>query len=235
MYSFNSRVRYSEINQNKQLDLYSIINYYQDCSTFQTEDIGKGFDYLCKMNRIWLMNAWQININRFPTMGEYITISTWAYDFKGMYGYRNFKITDCNNEVCSYANSIWVYMDTNLNRPAKITEEDISGYGSDEPYPMEYAPRKIEVPHALQCKEAFPVRKGSLDTNNHVNNGQYIKMAQEYLPDDFSIRQMRAEYKKSAMLGDIILPLIFQYENLYTVVLADTLQKPYAIIEFIGN
>jgi hypothetical protein len=43
---------------------------------------------------------------------------------------------------------------------------------------------------------------------------------------------MRAEYKNSAMLGDIILPMIFENENLFTVVLADVGQKPYAIIEF---
>lgn len=232
MYSFNSRVRYSEINQNKQLDLYAIINYFQDCSTFQSEDIGMGIDYLDKMNRVWLMNAWQINVNRFPSLGENITISTWAYDFKGMYGYRNFLITDSNNEVCSNANSIWVYMDTRQNRPVRVIEEDIRGYGSEEPYPMNYAPRKIEIPQPLTCKDEFPVRRNHLDTNNHVNNGQYIKMAEEYLPEGFPIKQMRAEYKKSAMLGDLILPMIFENENLCTVVLADTDQKPYAIIEF---
>lgn len=232
MYSFNSRVRYSEINQDKQLDLYSIINYFQDCSTFQSEDIGMGFDYLDKMNRVWLMNAWQININRFPSLGENITVSTWAYDFKGMYGYRNFIITDSNNEVCSYANSIWVCMDTKQNRPVKVTEEDIRGYGSEKPFPMNYAPRKIDIPKNLVAHEGFPVRKDNLDTNNHVNNGQYIKMAQEYLPAGFPIKQMRAEYKNSAMLGDVILPMTFENEHLYTVVLADAQQKPYAIIEF---
>lgn len=232
MYSFNSRVRYSEINQNKQLDLHSIINYFQDCSTFQSEDIGMGIDYLLKANRVWLMNAWQINVTRFPTLGENITISTWPYDFKGMYGYRNFLITDSNKEVCVCANSIWVCMDTLQNRPVKVSQEDIRGYGSEKPYDMNYAPRKIDIPSPMVVKEAFPVRKNSLDTNNHVNNGQYIRMAQEYLPEHVLFSQMRAEYKKSAVLGDVIFPMIYENEELYTVVLADADQKPYAIVEF---
>ena len=45
MYLFNSRVRYSEIDPNKKLDLAGIINYFQDCSTFQSESLNLGFDF----------------------------------------------------------------------------------------------------------------------------------------------------------------------------------------------
>ena len=85
MYSFKSRVRYSEVDNEKKMDMYSIINYFQDCSTFQSEDIGMGLAYLEKNKRVWLMNAWQIVVNRFPSLGEEITVSTWAYDFNSMY------------------------------------------------------------------------------------------------------------------------------------------------------
>lgn len=232
MYSFNSRVRYSEVDKDKKMDLYSIINYFQDCSTFQSEDLGKGLDYLEKNKRVWLMNAWQIIVNRFPTLGEEITTSTWAYDFKSMYGYRNFMIKDVNNEVAAIANSIWVYMDTESNRPVKVTDRDIRGYISEEKYDMEYAPRKIVIPENLITLEGFPVIRSNIDTNNHVNNGQYIKMAEEFLPTGFQIKQMRAEYRMSAVLGDVIVPMICNELNTYTVILASTDGKPFTIIEF---
>ena len=38
MYSFKSRVRYSELAADKRLSLVSIINYFQDCCTFEAED-----------------------------------------------------------------------------------------------------------------------------------------------------------------------------------------------------
>ena len=50
--------------------------------------------------------------------------------------------------------------------------------------------------------------KHHIDTNHHVNNGQYVQMAMELLPDDFRISQMRAEYKKAALLGDMVVPYI---------------------------
>ena len=40
MYEFNSRVRYSEIDHHGTLTLPALINYFQDCSTFQSEDCG---------------------------------------------------------------------------------------------------------------------------------------------------------------------------------------------------
>ena len=34
MYTFDSRVRYSEIGEDKKLTLNSLLNYFQDCTTF---------------------------------------------------------------------------------------------------------------------------------------------------------------------------------------------------------
>lgn len=235
MYSFNSRVRYSEVNKDKQLDLTSIINYFQDCSTFQSEDIGKGLDYLKKVNHIWLMNSWQIQINRLPNMGEQISICTWPYGFKSMYGYRNFLIKDSGDNVCAAANSIWVLMDTDTNRPVKIVENDMNGYCLEEKYAMEYAPRKIEIPAELHVQKEFTVIKSNIDTNNHVNNGQYIKMAEEYIPPHFKVNQIRAEYRLSALLGDMVIPKINVSDSLCTVVLANPSGSPYAVIELKGQ
>lgn len=47
-YSFDSRVRYSEIGEDRHLTLNGIINYFQDCSTFHSESLGVGMDFLSK-------------------------------------------------------------------------------------------------------------------------------------------------------------------------------------------
>lgn len=232
MYSFKSRVRYSEITQNKYMDLSSIINYFQDCSTFQSEDIGLGVDVLKTQERVWMVSSWQIIVNRYPKLGENITIGTWAYDFTSMYGYRNFIIYDEKNEVVAVANSIWILVDTYTGKPTKVLEENASPYGKEEKYDMVYADRKIPIPRSLDSKDSFLVVKSNIDTNRHVNNCEYIKMAEEYLPDDFIIYQMRADYKKAAVLGDTIFPSVSYQDNLCTVVLADESKRPYVVIEF---
>ena len=52
MYSFESRIRYSEVDQNQELSVTGIINYLQDCSTFQSEDLNLGITYLLSLIHI---------------------------------------------------------------------------------------------------------------------------------------------------------------------------------------
>ena len=42
MYTFESRIRYSETDSEGKLTIASLINYFQDCSTFQSQDLGLG-------------------------------------------------------------------------------------------------------------------------------------------------------------------------------------------------
>ncbi|MDF2541230.1 MAG: acyl-ACP thioesterase [Herbinix sp.] len=233
MYAFESRVRYSEVNPEGVMKPSSIINYFQDCSTFQSEDLGRGLSYLNSINRVWLMNGWQVEVNRFPNLGETIKVGTWAYDFKGFYGYRNFIMKDENDVVLTVANSIWVHMDTKTGRPVRVPEGG-GGYDLEPPYEMEYGARKIDIPEQLSDYLPFPVLKSNIDVYNHVNNGQYIKMAEEFLPEQFQVTKFRVEYRLSAVFGDIIVPKISSQPDCITVVLANSLDAPYSIIQFQG-
>lgn len=231
MYSFKSKIRFSEVDKDRKLELSSIINYFQDCTTFQSEDLNIGINFLNQQKRAWIMNGWQIIIDRFPTLCETITIGTWSYGFDSIYGYRNFVMKDEKNQLCIRGNSIWVYMDLEKYRPVKLTEDVTKLYVFEEKLDMDYAPRKIKLPDSLNPHDPFRVTKSQLDMYNHVNNSQYIKMAEDFLPEQFSVKQLRAEYKKSAHNGDEIYPLTYEADNQYTIVLADSNGNPYTIVE----
>ena len=94
MYSFNSRIRYSEVGGDKLLSLNGIINYFQDCSTFQSEELNVGVGVLEEQHRIWVLSSWQIVVERYPALCEEVRISTWPYYFQGFCGYRNFTMKD---------------------------------------------------------------------------------------------------------------------------------------------
>ena len=91
-YSFKGRVRYSEIGEDGCLTLPGIQNYYQDCCTFQSEEIGQGMEVLEERQRAWVLSSWQIVVNRYPGLGETIVASTAPYGFKGFLGMRNFTL-----------------------------------------------------------------------------------------------------------------------------------------------
>ena len=112
MYQFESRVRYSEVDSERHLTLPAVMDYLQDCCTFQSEDMNIGVEYLAEQKQAWVLSSWEIKIRRYPVMGEKICVETWPYAFKGFYGYRNFRITNGRGEKLVLANSVWVYMDT---------------------------------------------------------------------------------------------------------------------------
>ena len=89
------------------------------------------------------------------------------------------------------------------------------------------------MPAGFLPEESFTIQKHHLDTNHHVNNCQYIQMAMDYLPADFPLRQMRAEYKQQARLSDVICPEVSADADKVVVSLNDIHGEPYAVVEFI--
>ena len=179
-----------------------------------------------------MLSAWQVVVNRYPGMGEEIVVGTAPYDFKGFSGSRNFFMDTKEGERLAYANSFWTNLDLTTGHPAKLTDEDIAGYELSPKLDMVYAPRKISLPEQWEEKEAFPVQKHHLDTNHHVNNCQYVLMAEDFLPEGFAIRQMRTEYKRQAVQNDMIYPEVSYGEDKVIVLLNNEEKKPYTIIEF---
>lgn len=231
MYSFSARVRYSEVDESLFLTWPSILNLFQDCSIFQSEDLGIGVKFLKKEHRAWLLSSWQIEVSRFPKLGECLQVCTWPYDFKSMFGYRNFLLTDEEGTPLVVANSIWVHADTTTGRPTRVLPEISERYPMEPPYPMEYTARKIALPTEGTALEPISVAPAHLDSNHHVNNSQYVSMATAALPSG-EYKKLRVEYKKAAQLGNRIYPTAYLEPDGYTVSLADSEGKPYAIVAF---
>lgn len=235
MYTFESRIRYSETDSEGKLTIASLINYFQDCSTFHSEDLGLGLEYMRERQLVWVLSAWQIVVSRLPALGEKVITGTSPYDMKGFLGYRNFAMLDENRAYLAKGNSIWSLLDSRTGKPVAVLDEMVRGYGMEEKLEMEYAPRKIAVPREGALQEAVTVRKHHLDTNMHVNNQQFISIAMEYLPEGFPVAQIRAEYKKQAFLEDEILPRAAAEGDRVYVILEDRAGKPYAVVEFTGS
>lgn len=232
-YSFDSRVRYSEVDENGILSMESLIDYFQDCSTFQSEYLGCGLDYLKKQDLAWILASWQIIPVRMPALCEKITAATWPYEFREFFGMRNFLLTDEEGKTCAMANSVWVLLNISSQRPVRPDEEMLRLYGTDEKLDMHYASRKIRLPAGKPVAEKpFVIARHHLDTNHHVNNGQYIRMAMEYLPPSFTIGQMRADYRMQARLDDTVCPMVYQGEGSCTVALNGSGGKTFAVVEF---
>ena len=235
MYSFNSRVRYSECDDQGRLGVVPMINYLQDCSTFHCEDRGEGIRELGRQGFGWILAAWQIEVRRLPEYGENITISTWCYEMKRLHAMRNFQITDEHGEALVRADSQWFIYNLNENKVARIPDT--------QDYFLEDIPR-LDMPklaRKLKCegegRECSPILVSAqhLDTNQHVNNAQYVLMAIDALSElgvDAPLARLNVQYRSMARLGDTVVPRVYGCEDGHDVELNDDEGNTYAIVRF---
>lgn len=231
MYRYDSRIRYSEIGEDGKLTLTAAIHYLQDCSTFQSEDCGVGIKYLETAGKAWMLSSWRILLYRYPEFGERITVGTWPYGNRGIYGYRNFVIEDEAGQRLAEADSTWFLLDWNQRVPCRVTEADVGPYGAPgSRIEMEPVPRKILLSSSCEEGQAITVSSHHIDTNHHVNNAQYVEMAREAAGSRFPIGELRVDYKKAAVLGDVIYPKIGRKDDEVTVALQNSRKEAYAVV-----
>ena len=218
MYSYTTRVRYSEITQNRVASLLSIINYFQDCCTFEAEDRGVGIDWLNDHKTAWMLTSWQIKKER------------------------NFTIENADTgELLVYAYSEWAYVNVEKGLPEKnVPEEEFEAYGMADPLDKEFEKGRIKLPDDVSLIECEPITVTDqyIDTNHHVNNGQYIAIAMTALPERLrmnsdKLKSFRAEYKLQSVKDDVLYPcLAAEQEDKPIVVLKDVDDKVRLIVEF---
>lgn len=233
MFSFNERIRYSETDANLNLTIFAMLNYFQDAAIFESEAGGKvTMDYLGEHKLAWLLGSWQIVCERMPRFHEEVIITTAPYDFKGFMGYRNFTLTTKSGECLAKANSLWMLINIEEMKPVRPGKEILDAYEISPKLEMEYAPRKIEVIGEGTEEAHIIIRKFQIDSNHHVNNGEYVNMALEYLPKGKRILELRVEYKKAAYLHDEVVPIVHRQENRMQIQLNSISNENYAVLEF---
>lgn len=205
MYEMKIQVRYSEVDRNGKVNLHRLLEYLQDCVTFHSIAVGLGIRGDESDNRAWYLIAWDIEIHRIPQMAEKLTIETEPYKMRGFYGYRRFRILDENDRLIVEADSNWIFMDIDKMIPAKIPQTLAQRYITS---PVE--DQKVRVKRKLSSegdwmeKETLTVTKIFLDSNGHVNNTYYVLWAEDVMPENCEIREIRVDYRQSAFLNDSI-------------------------------
>ena len=233
MYNFTSRIRYSETDANGRLTPEKLIDYFQDCSTFQSEDSGIGVKGMLERGLAWIIVYWRVEIYRMPGMGEEVRIGTLPYEMKGGVGLRNFLMETIDGERLAVANSVWTLVDIQTKHPVRIPADIRAQYPLGNRLDMEYDSRKIRIPNLPGVtKSSLMVQEYHLDTNRHMNNGQYVRIAAGLLPAEREAAILRIEYRQQAVLGDRITPVIFSDDSSAACISLNADDgNPYAIME----
>lgn len=235
MYEQKTRVGMGHIGADGLLKLGAAADILQNASWFQMDGEKDILAYFAEHGLNMYLVARQIDVMRFPAYGEELTLKAWIYGADRRFGYRNTAMYDAHGDICMVTSATGAFIDLATRHGAKISEEAVRLLKMEPAHPMEMLPRKISLPDSPpQEFEALPVCSYHLDSFGHMNNARYVDMASACLPQGFSPRRVRMEYKRPALLGQKISPRLFTGEG---GTLAVTLSGPdgvCCVLEFLG-
>lgn len=234
MHELKSVVRFSEVDTHTRLRLDALIDYFQDVAVAESQAHYGGLTYLSAMDLGWVVNFWQIDIDRLPQLGEQISAITFPFSYRHFLGLRNNLMKTADGEILIRSWSVWSMVNLKEGKLARLPQKVIDLDPVDPKLDMEYTDRKIDLPDlAGQAQPPVQVTPIMLDENGHLNNAWFVRMALDLLPHDRNPRRLRVEYRKQAFLGDRITPVLYPIpaDNQSLVALNDDQGQPCCLVE----
>ena len=237
-FSESFKIRTNEIDLNRQVKIPALIQLLQEASMSNAVKLKVSIWDLEDESLSWVLTKKEINIIRLPMLGETINVTTYPSGLERLFAYRDFIVTDEQDNTIVTASSTWILMNTKT-RKLVVPELDI-------PFPtdVEYLDRpsfNLRNVTDLNTKTSFDVHWHDLDWNQHVNNVFILKCVLEGLPDELlqngKIKEIRIQFKAESFWKD---KLISQYQKIDNhksnhSIIRDQDDKVIALAEIVWN
>ena len=219
MYTWNTRVLYSQLAPSGRLSLTALMDLFQDVATLHAEDAGDGIAQRTASHTAWLLSRWRIRLGELPPSGAHIQVTTQAYECRRALNRRCFALLDETGKELAVGDSLWTLVNTHTGAPADATQVVVPylepGKGPD----MSALPRRLQLPAQHTAAAAFPVTVDLLDTNQHVNNVRSVALALRYVPADFAFSALAVDYSRPLLPGLLVTPLLAHTDRGFHVTL----------------
>ena len=197
MLTVERKVEISDIAGSGVMRLSALVDMLQDCAYDHLQNDSTLKPYFEQTGNVMFLVSRQIDIKRLPEYGEQLSVSTWCYELKRMYGFRNTIVKDSRGEICAAAYETGAFADPATSHPVKIDQQLADSVEKHPAFEMEYTPRKIALPdREADMTSPLKVYGSFIDMYGHVNNARFIELSQDFVPKGRQISRLRLEYKQ---------------------------------------
>ena len=177
--SENLRVRYRDVNREGRLKAVSWFGFMQEIAADHAESLGFGYTGMTELGVFWVLARMRLKILRQPRVEETLKLETWPGSFRRLFAARHFRFTGENGDRVAVASSQWMILSLETQRPQRVEiVGDRCPDTSDLPVHFEFDSRLAAVPKEGEA-QLFPVRFSMEDVNGHLNNAEYMRLAQD--------------------------------------------------------
>lgn len=199
-------IRYSEMDFDKSLKPFSLLNFFQDLASDNAERLGFGYSAITPKNLMWVLLKYRIEFEEYPVGIHNLRLQTDPRGYNRMFAFRNFRLWN-GEKLLARASSIWSLVDfTNMSIANIGSSIDSPYFGKFEKNEDDLQFEKIPPLERVDYEKEFEVRYNDIDVNRHANNGNYIVWALEPLDYDFRVQHklktIDMVYKKEIKFGE---------------------------------
>ena len=152
----------------------AILMAMQEVGGAHSERLGAGRNVLALKNLAWVLTRIEVEMDRYPTIGEDLSLETFPAPVRRWFFPRYFVIRDNEDKEIGRAASLWVLLDLttrHMVQPALVAA--LMPDNRDLPAPLGLPGSVTEVSGVLEEATRLPLYS-DLDANRHVNNTRYL-------------------------------------------------------------
>lgn len=205
-------LRYFEMNTLGMATPSVMLALLEETAADHCHSINHSLFDLLDQNVGWVLVSGIVQIDRYPSYKEKITIRTWLSSYSSIKGYRENIIFDEQQNIIGKAKGLWVFFDIEKRKPMPIFDaiKEKWSYFSEESI-IKNIKQKIAPLETANYIEKFKVNRFDTDTNKHVNNIKYLQWVIESIPEDLVdnhyLHLIDGRFIAEAQYGDIVLSL----------------------------
>ncbi len=169
------KIDYAQVNSHLKQKLGSFFKLIQEAAVIHSEQVGFDTKTLLARGEVWVLNALEAEIYRYPELREEVSVVTWHKKSKGFKAFRDFNIYSGNEKLAAAA-SLWLYFDLKKKKLIRVPAETGLVYTSEDASALEGVIEswKPEESFTPEFEIDITVREGDFDPLNHVNNAVYL-------------------------------------------------------------
>ncbi len=179
------RIRYRDVNREGTVKAYSWFDFLQEIAADHAAALRFGYREMTDLGVFWVLARLRLRISRRVNVGDTLTLETWPGAFRRLFAARHFRFIAADGSEVAAASSQWMILSLDKQRPQRVElVGDRMPDTSDLPAYFDFPSRLASVP-AEGTARTFPVRYSMEDVNGHLNNAQYMALAQDAVEEEF--------------------------------------------------
>lgn len=202
-YSYS--VEAQDIDFRRRVSLKSLTNMVLMTAGRNADSNGFGMLKLQTEHYTWVLSRLVIDMERFPTGKDSLSIETWIEHVGTAFTTRNFRMRDGGETVIGHATSTWAVIDMQTRRSVRLDSiPSMQQFVVNESVPVS-EPSKIANVEG-EVANNFTVKYSDIDINGHANSLNYVQWLSDCFSLDFyrghHIRRFEINFLKEIIFGD---------------------------------